>query len=64
MEKEFKFQVCWKTYPEHADIVFEAKLLGDKYMVSWEQDGKIQSTDYPETEVEEMVRNNLWTIIS
>lgn len=64
MEKEFKFQVCWKMYPEHAAIVFETKLVGDKYMVSWEQDGKVISTDYPETEVEEMVRNNLWTIIS
>lgn len=61
MTDNFKFKLCSETYPEHDQIVFNAKSINGGYNVTWEDDE--QGIDYTKEETKKFIDEGVWLVV-
>lgn len=58
MKAEFEFKVV----DDIIDITYTAQVEGNIVIVSWDEDGEEESTDYPKEEVEQYLKDGDWVV--
>lgn len=58
MKTEFEF----KAILDDTDTLYTAKVEGDLVIVSWDDDGEEDSTDYPKEDVEKYLKDGDWVV--
>lgn len=61
LRETFKFNLG-KTM-EFLDFTFTAQRFGDKYIVSWNEDGKMYSTEYQVIDVAHAIKEGYWIVL-